>query len=159
VSGTPPAGTTSFSYSVIASNGVTPNATAGPFTVTVSTSTSKSADLSVTITAPSQATKGSTITYSIVVTNNGPGTATNVGLLLLAGPDLSVVSVSPTSQLNLDGLWSWKLANLASGQSMTFTLRAKATKAEIVAAAAAVGSDTADPKLVNNAAAVLTTVK
>ena len=35
VSGTPPSGTTSFTYSVIASNGVDPNATAGPFTVTV----------------------------------------------------------------------------------------------------------------------------
>jgi YVTN family beta-propeller protein len=35
VSGTPPSGTTSFTYSVIASNGVDPNATAGPFTVAV----------------------------------------------------------------------------------------------------------------------------
>ncbi len=35
VSGTPPSGTTSFTYSVIASNGVGPVATAGPFTVTV----------------------------------------------------------------------------------------------------------------------------
>ncbi len=35
VSGTPPSDTTSFTYSVIASNGVGPVATAGPFTVTV----------------------------------------------------------------------------------------------------------------------------
>ncbi len=35
VSGTPPSGTTSFTYSVIASNGVGALATAGPFTVTV----------------------------------------------------------------------------------------------------------------------------
>ena len=36
VSGTPPTGTTTFTYSVTASNGITPDATAGPFTVTVS---------------------------------------------------------------------------------------------------------------------------
>lgn len=35
VSGTPPPGTTSFTFSVLASNGVGPVATAGPFTVTV----------------------------------------------------------------------------------------------------------------------------
>ena len=35
VSGTPPTGTTSFAYSVVASNGTLPNATAGPFTVVV----------------------------------------------------------------------------------------------------------------------------
>ena len=159
VSGTPPAGTTSFAYSVVASNGVAPNATAGPFTVSVSPPTNKTADLSLTLTAAAQVTKGSTITYSIVVTNNGPATATNVGLLLLAGPGLSIVSVSPAPQLNLDGLWSWKLANLASGKSATFTLRARATNTGIVVAAAAVGSDTKDPKLVNNAAAAVTNVK
>jgi hypothetical protein len=159
VAGTPPAGTTTFSYSVIASNGVTPDATAGPFTVTVSTSAGKSADLNLAMTAPAVVTKGSTITYSIVVTNNGPSAATNIGLLLLAGPDLSLVSISPAPQLNFDGLWNWKLASLASGQSATFTLRVKATKAGVVLAAAAVGSDTIDPKLANNAAAVATTVK
>jgi hypothetical protein len=36
VFGTPPSGTTSFTYSVTASNGVEPDATSGPFTVTVS---------------------------------------------------------------------------------------------------------------------------
>ena len=39
VSGTPPAGTTTFAYSVTATNGISPDATAGPFTVTVSSST------------------------------------------------------------------------------------------------------------------------
>jgi PKD repeat protein len=38
LSGTPPAGTTSFTYSVTASNGVDPSATAGPFTVAVDAS-------------------------------------------------------------------------------------------------------------------------
>jgi len=93
-------------FDVIASKGVTQNATAGPFTVTVSTSAGKSADLSLAITAPAVVTKGSTITYSIVVINNGPSAATNIGLLLLAGPDVSLVSTSPAPQLSFDGLWN-----------------------------------------------------
>jgi len=41
VSGVPPAGITSFAYSVLAANGVAPTATAGPFTVSVSPATGK----------------------------------------------------------------------------------------------------------------------
>ncbi len=58
VTGTPPIGTTSFTYSVIASNGVSPDATAGPFTVTVSpanaapTFTADSPPLTATVGTP-----------------------------------------------------------------------------------------------------------
>ncbi len=45
VTGTPPSGTTSFTYSVKASNGVAPAATAGPFSVTVSSVSSSGYDL------------------------------------------------------------------------------------------------------------------
>jgi uncharacterized repeat protein (TIGR01451 family) len=160
VTGTPPIGTTSFTYSVVASNGVSPDATAGPFAVAVSASTSnKSADLSVSISAPANAAKGSTVTYSIVVSNTGPSTATNGALVLLAGPNASFVSASPNLFINIDGLWTWTFANLDAGQSATFTLRLKLTKAGTVLATAAVGADTRDPKLANNAALVRTIVK
>jgi len=43
LSGTPPAGTTSFTYTVTASNSVGPTATAGPFTVTVDTTSGQQA--------------------------------------------------------------------------------------------------------------------
>jgi hypothetical protein len=69
------------------------------------------------------------------------------------------VSISPAPQLTLDGLWTWRLAALAPGQSATFTLRAKAVKAEVLLAAAAVGADTPDPKPANNVAAAATVVK
>ena len=45
VTGTPPSGTESFTYSVKATNGVAPPATAGPFTVTVSAVSSSGFDL------------------------------------------------------------------------------------------------------------------
>ena len=53
VSGIPPPGTTSFSYSVVASNGVSPDVTAGPFTVSVT---------SDTLTGNIQVTSGQTLT-------------------------------------------------------------------------------------------------
>ena len=62
LTGTVPAGTTSFAYSVVASNGVNPDATAGPFSVTVASASNGPADLSVTIGAPRSARRGSTVT-------------------------------------------------------------------------------------------------
>jgi uncharacterized repeat protein (TIGR01451 family) len=159
VSGTPPSGTTTFTYAVVASNGVNPNATAGPFAVTVNSTSTRSADLSVTIGAPTTATKGSTVTYSIVVTNSGPAAAANGALVFLAGPNASFVSASPNPFINVDGLWTWTFAKLDAGQSMTFTLHLKLTKAGTVLTTAAVGADTHDPKLGNNAAVTRTTVK
>jgi uncharacterized repeat protein (TIGR01451 family) len=107
------------------------------------------------LTAPAQASRGATITYSLVVTNNGPSTATNVALLLLAGPGLSFVSASPTPVVNVDGLWTWRLAKLDAGKSVTFTLRVKATRTATVLGAAVVGSDVPDAKLGNNAVVIL----
>ena len=159
VSGVPPAGTTSFTYTVVASNGVSPNASAGPFVVTVSSPTNKSADLAVALTGPTSATKGSTVTYSIRVTNSGPAAAMNGAIVLLVGPNASFVSASPTPFVNIDGLWTWKFAKLDAGQSATYSIRLKLTKPGSVLATAAVGADTHDPKLVNNAALVLTVVK
>jgi uncharacterized repeat protein (TIGR01451 family) len=159
VSGTPPTGTTSFAYSVIATNGVAPDATAGPFTVAVSAAAGSGADLSVTLSAPATATKGTTITYTAVVRNSGPAPALKVLVALAAGPGLSFVGATPPGVRHDDSLWSWSLPSLAPGQSQTFTLTVTATRAGIVLAGAAVGSATRDPKLANNLAAVRTIVR
>ena len=68
VSGTPPTDTTSFTYSVIASNRVTPNATAGPFTVTVSPA--QAAPAFTTDSPPLTATVGTQYSYTFVATGN-----------------------------------------------------------------------------------------
>jgi hypothetical protein len=68
VSGTPPAGTTSFAYSVIASNGVSPNATAGPFTVTVSAA--PAAPVFTADSPPLTATVGSAYSYTFRASGN-----------------------------------------------------------------------------------------
>ena len=66
-----------------------------------------------------------------------------------------------TPQFSLGGvdLWVWPLQTLAPGQSLTFTVRVKLTKAGIVLALATVGSETRDVTLSNNLTVALTTVK
>ncbi|HEY2435221.1 MAG TPA: choice-of-anchor D domain-containing protein [Vicinamibacterales bacterium] len=159
VAGTPPSGTASFAYSVIASNGVSPNAVAGPFTVTVAAASNAAADVAVSLTAPAKAAIGSTVAYSIVVTNNGPGIAKKVALVMLAGPGAWYVSSAPAPLLASEGLWTWTFASLAPGQSATITLRVKATVAGTLLGAAVIVSDTRDPKLGNNAALTATVVR
>ncbi len=66
VSGTPPTGTTTFTYSVTASNGITPDATAGPFTVTVSPA--NAAPTFTADTPPTTATVGTPYAYTFAAT-------------------------------------------------------------------------------------------
>jgi uncharacterized repeat protein (TIGR01451 family) len=159
VAGTPQSGTSSFTYSVVASNGVSPSATAGPFVVTVTSTAPTTADLAVTLGAPGTAAKNSTITYSVVVKNNGPATASNGVVTLTAGPGAAIVGATPQFSLGGVDLWLWPVQTLAPGQSLTFTVRVKLTKAGIVLALATVGSETRDVKLSNNLTVALTTVK
>ncbi|HEY2435076.1 MAG TPA: choice-of-anchor D domain-containing protein [Vicinamibacterales bacterium] len=159
LTGTPPSGTTTFNYSVVASNGVTPDAVVGPFAVTVTAAANKSADLSVTLSAPGATTKGSTFAYTVIVKNNGPAGASNALVALLAGPGTSLVSATPQPAIGTNDVWAWCVPTLASGQSLTFTVRVKVSRAGLVVAAAAVVADTRDPKPLNNAATVATTVK
>jgi uncharacterized protein DUF11/putative Ig domain-containing protein len=159
VSGTPPPGTTSFTFSVVASNGVGPDAVAGPFAVTVAAAANTSADLAIAISAPASATKGSTATYTIVVTNKGPAAAFNGALLLVAGPDASLVSATPQPLIRGAGFWTWRFGTLDPGASAAFTVNLKLSRAGTVLALGTVAADTRDPKLANNVALVATKVK
>jgi uncharacterized repeat protein (TIGR01451 family) len=158
VAGTPPSSTTNFAYSVSASNGVSPNASAGPFLVTVKSSSDKSADLAVSLIAPTSTTKGSTVTYTVVVTNNGPSAAVDGVLALAVGPDTSFVSAGPKPFISRDGFWTWNFAKLDARASATFAVRLKLTRAGTVVGTAVVGSETPDHLLINNIALVKTSV-
>jgi hypothetical protein len=159
VTGTPPSGTTSFTFAVVASNGVTPSATAGPFVVSVSGQPIKSADLSIAIGGAAAAVKGSTVTYTIVVTNKGPSTAIDGSVLLLAGPDASMVGAIPPPFIAANGLWTWRFATLDPGRSTTFSITLKLTKAGTVIVLGTAASETRDPNLVNNVTLLQTKVK
>ncbi len=133
VTGTPPAGTTTFTYSVTASNGIAPAATAGPFTVSVTTTTTPPP----TRKPPTGVPVGSTSTTPTV--NRIAGTdriataiAASRGSFPLAGSAKAVVLASANGFA--DGLAGVPLAAAKDAPMLlteTSTLDA-ATQAEIV---------------------------
>jgi uncharacterized repeat protein (TIGR01451 family) len=87
------------------------------------------ADLSVTKTTPAtQAQTGSTITYTITVTNNGPDAATNVVVADDLPAGLQFVSATPSQgTCNAADPVSCSIGTLANGASATVTLQAMVT--------------------------------
>jgi hypothetical protein len=136
-----------------------PNATAGPFAVTVSAPANPSADLSIAITGAASAVKGSIVTYTIVVTNKGPSTAVDGSVLLLAGPDATMVGATPPPFIAASGLWTWRFSTLDPGRSATFSIKLKLTRAGTVIALGTTASETRDPNLLDNVTLLQTKVK
>ena len=158
LSGTPPAGTTSFTYSVIATNTVG-QATAGPFGVTVSAPppTSTRADVSSTLSCPTTVRVNVNATCTLTVRNAGPATAKSVTAVLELPPTLSRVSVSN------GGAWvhnvaKWTLSSLAANASATFTVTFKPVATKKVTIWAAAASLQPDPNYFNNVTSASETI-
>jgi uncharacterized repeat protein (TIGR01451 family) len=147
VTGTPPAGTTSFSYAVTATN-VVGTATAGPFTVTV-TKPSANADISATLTCPASMTVGGTGTCTLTVANAGPATATKVVAGVALPAALSETSCTSACARHAN-VFTWTLTSLASGASAKFTITIKADAKGKVLMLAAAASQNPDPEPLNN---------
>jgi Tol biopolymer transport system component len=155
VTGTPPAGTTSFSYAVTASNSVGMT-TAGPYTVTV-TATSTKADISVALSCPASMTAGSAGTCKLTVANAGPADAIGVAAGLDLPPGLTELSCSPGCA-DVAGLLIWTMPSLAAGASANFTVTVRATAAGKDTLLAAAASQNPDPDLFNNIAVQVITI-
>jgi large repetitive protein len=149
VTGTPPSGTTSFSYSVTASN-TAGTATAGPFTVTVAKATTN-ADISIAMTCPSSMTVGGTGTCKLTVANAGPATASKVVAGVLLPSALSGVSCTGGC-VRHGNAYIWTLASLADGASSSFAITVKASKTGTALVLALAASQNPDPKPLNNIA-------
>jgi uncharacterized repeat protein (TIGR01451 family) len=67
---------------------------------------------------------GTTTTYTIVVTNTGPSTATNVAVSDLQPMDVISTTWSGDGQINVAGSLSDTIVSLASGASVTYTVTA-----------------------------------
>ena len=125
--------------------------------------TAAAADISVTKSArPAAAIPGELLTYTIVVTNNGPDSAQNVILYDEAPPELSDV------QFSLDGGVVWNawtnpyvLGTLAAGQSRTILIRGTVIPSScgIITNTAVAVSTTPDPNPANNTDTVNTPVR
>jgi uncharacterized repeat protein (TIGR01451 family) len=124
-----------------------------------------SADVAVTVTGPSSVTPGSTATYTITVTNNGPNAASGlvltdalptgsafVSLTQTGGPDVFTFSQSGATAT------ATATADIVAGSSDTFTLVVSAdaglAPGSNFSDTASVSATTADPNGANNSATV-----
>ncbi|MDR3386316.1 MAG: DUF11 domain-containing protein [Rudaea sp.] len=123
-----------------------PNAALGP-----------SADLVVTNTGPATVAAGSTVAYTIGVSNNGPNTASNVVVNDPTPAGLSLVSVSGDC-----AALPCNFASLGNGASkmatVTFAVPAAYDTANAIANIATTSSDASDPAPASNSATATTAV-
>jgi uncharacterized repeat protein (TIGR01451 family) len=101
---------------------VTSNLSSG--TVTSLLNANPSPTLTVVITPPASATVGQPVTYTVSVTNQGPGTATGIVLsdVLPAGVTFDSATPSQGTASLADGTVTAELGDLANGATATLTL-------------------------------------
>ncbi len=126
-----------------------------------STAAGPTADLAVTKTdSPDPVAVGSTLTYTVNVTNNGPADATGVILTdtLPAGVTFVSATSSQGSCTHSGGIVTCTLGTLANGATASVTITVTPTTTGILTNAASVTSATPDPQADNNNASTSTGV-
>lgn len=111
------------------------------------------ADLSVVKSdSPDPVSKGTQLTYSIVITNNGPGTATGVQLSDTLPASVQLVSAASTagSCTQSGSTVACNLGELSNGTSVTVTIIVTPKKAGTLTNTAQVSSSSPDPNTANN---------
>jgi uncharacterized repeat protein (TIGR01451 family) len=119
------------------------------------------ADISVTKSDSSDpATKGARLTYSVVVTNNGLGSAEDVQLTDVLPANVQFVSAASTagSCTQTGGTVACNLGDLSNGASVTVTIIVTPKKVGTIVNTAQVSSLSPDPNSANNTATEETTV-
>jgi virginiamycin B lyase len=106
-------------------------------------------DLALAGTAPSSATVGSNVTYTLTVTNNGTAEATGVKLTgTLSGAATFVSATGGVTPLN--GVLTFLLGNLAAGAQTTVTIVVTPTAAGALTESATVSMNQTDPTPADN---------
>ena len=121
----------------------------------------RQADLVVTKTAtPEPVDTGAMLSYSLVVSNQGPDTATGVQLIdrLPLFEGFVSASTSQGSCTQLGSVVSCSLSNLAAGASATVTVTVVPYLAGLITNTASVVAKELDPNLSNNTAMAISTV-
>ena len=119
------------------------------------------ADLSVVKTdSPDPATVGATLTYTIVVTNNGPSIATAVTVTDTLPANVAFVSASSTqgSCAQAAGIVNCALGSLANGASATVTIQVVPTASGPLNNGVVVAAAQTDPNPTNSGSTAGTTV-
>jgi uncharacterized repeat protein (TIGR01451 family) len=110
--------------------------------------------------APDPLSVGDQLTYTVVVTNNGPNDATGASLSQILPPGVSFVSATSAqgSCSEAGGVVSCSLGTLTMGQSTIITVVVTPTSAGTLTSTAIVSANESDPDLGNNANAAVTRV-
>jgi uncharacterized repeat protein (TIGR01451 family) len=119
------------------------------------------ADLAVSLSGtPNPLVLGSPLTYTITVSNLGPGTATAVAITNRLAAGVAFVSASPAGYLVLGGeVVFTNLGSLDSGARVTVSVVAQPQVSGEITGTATCGSEILDPFKANNTASVKTIVE
>jgi uncharacterized repeat protein (TIGR01451 family) len=99
------------------------------------------------------ASVGDTVTFTVTLSNNGPGTATNVQVIDPLPAGLAFVSATPSQGTygSVSGLWT--VGTVAAGATQTLVLVTHVATADVVTNIATIASaDQVDPNPANNTA-------
>jgi uncharacterized repeat protein (TIGR01451 family) len=138
-------------------NDPVPGNDTGAATVTVT----PQSDLAVVLgSSAASAFTGDPLTYTAVVTNNGPSPATNVVFTdpLFAGASFQSVEANQVFGTAVNGLVTMPLGTIASGASVTVVLVVVPTQPGVVTNTGTVTTTQPDPNPGNNVSSVTTTV-
>jgi len=88
-----------------------------------------SADLETQFSAPLQVIEGSEFDMTVVVNNHGPAMASQSVLRQILAPGVEIVSISGNGTYSVNGnVAEYNLGNIAAGESVELTIRARATQ-------------------------------
>jgi uncharacterized repeat protein (TIGR01451 family) len=124
----------------------------------------QNADLAISKTgAPNPVTEGNNITYTVTVSNNGPGDASSVSMVDTLANLLAYVSATPSqgSCSEASGVVTCSLGSIANGASATVTIVAgtpDVLEPTVVTNTATVSGAETDPDSANNTVTLDTTV-
>jgi len=138
-----------------------PNLTNNSATATVTVGTGSSADVAITKTAaPSPVAQGNLLTYTLIATNNGPASATNVTVVDVLPAVLKFVSVVTTAGTcsQAANTVTCQLGTIANAATATINIVVAPQSSTIVTNSVLVTADQADASPANNVATVTTLV-
>ena len=101
---------------------------------------------------------GDAVIYTVTVTNNGPGAATNVAITNQLPPEVVYISNSPSQGSYHSGGGQWTVGDLNSGASATLAITVAINEGLedtiVTYTAGVIAADQADPNVDNNSSSV-----
>ena len=151
-----PSGTNITETDTATAANIVPSLTTNSASATVVVANANSADMAITKTGtPNPVTEGTPLTYTLVVTNNGPASATNVTVMDSLPSVLTYLSstVTPSTQgscSEANGIVTCLLGTMANAGTATISILSIPGQPGMVPNTATVTADQTDPNQANN---------